>query len=193
MNYLAHVFLAHPTDASRIGNLLGDFVRGTPDSLCGPYPDAVVDGIVMHRALDRFTDTHPAFLEARALLAPERRRFAGIIVDIFFDHFLTQHWSTFSDQALPNFVSNFHDALERHPDWLSDDLRRIQPRMRKESWLESYGTIPGIDLTLRRVSTRSPRLTPIADGVRDLTDHYHSLDRAFHAFFPDAQTHAATL
>ena len=84
MNYLAHLLLAGPTDASRVGNLLGDFVRGTPESLRGSYPDEVIAGIVMHRELDRFTDDHPAFQEARELLDPEHRRFAGIIIDIFF-------------------------------------------------------------------------------------------------------------
>lgn len=193
MNYLAHLYLAGPSDASRIGNLLGDFVRGTPDSLRNLYPDEIIDGIIMHRALDQFTDNHPSFLEARKLLAPERRRFAGVIVDIFFDHFLTQHWSTFSDQGLPDFVTEIYDTLERHPEWLSDDLRRILPRMRKESWLEAYGSISGIELTLQRVSSRSNRFGPLADAGADLVSHYHSLDRAFHDFFPDARDYAAGL
>lgn len=192
MNYLAHIFLARPTDASRIGNLLGDFVRGTPDTLREQYPEEVVAGIVMHRALDRFTDDHPAFHEARALLPTELRRFAGIIVDIFFDHFLTQHWSTFSDHDLGGFVSEFYDAMERHPDWLSEDLKRALPRMRTENWLQSYGTISGIELTLQRVASRSPRLTPIATATQSLTDHYQSFDHAFHRFFPDVQKYAAT-
>ena len=88
MNYLAHLLLADDTDASRIGNLLGDFATGTIESLAERYPPEILRGIKMHRAVDRFTDSHEVFKHARNLLAPGRRRFAGIIIDIIFDHYL---------------------------------------------------------------------------------------------------------
>ncbi len=76
MNYLAHLLLAADADASRAGNLLGDFTRGSIDELAKIYPAEVIRGIRMHRAVDRFTDSHPIFKECRILLSPERRRFA---------------------------------------------------------------------------------------------------------------------
>lgn len=193
VNYLAHLYLAGPTDASRIGNLLGDFVKGTPESLVGQYPAEVIDGIMMHRHLDRFTDEHEAFLKARSLLARERRRFAGIVVDIFFDHFLTQHWEKFSEQPLPEFIEEMYTTLERHPEWLSPELARVMPRIREENWLHSYGTIEGLALTLERISHRSPRTAPIRESTDDLVANYQSFDRAFHEFFRAARGYAATL
>jgi len=69
MNYLAHLMLADDSDASRIGNLLGDFTKGTLASLAEVYPDEIIRGIKMHRAVDRFTDSHEVFKNSRALIA----------------------------------------------------------------------------------------------------------------------------
>ena len=193
MNYLAHLLLAGPDDASRVGNLMGDFVKGRPESLREDYPAAVVDGIMMHRQLDRFTDDHPSFRTARQWLAPERRRFAGIVIDIFFDHFLTAHWASFSTQPLPRFLEEIYATLERHRDWLSDELAGVLPRMRQENWLMSYGTIDGLALTFDRISERRPRLAAIRGSTDDLVAHYHSFDRTFHEFFGAAREHAAGL
>ena len=193
MNYLAHLYLAGPTDASRIGNLLGDFVKGTPTSLEEDYPVEVIAGIVMHRKLDRFTDRHEQFLRARNLLAPERRRFAGIVVDIFFDHFLFRHWHEYSGQPLPLFIEAVHASLQRHPDWLSPKLASVAPRLRSENWLHNYGSPEGISRTLERIAQRSSRMAPIKDSIEDLLGKYNTFEETFLRFFPDARSFAATL
>jgi acyl carrier protein phosphodiesterase len=194
INFLAHLILAAPTDASRVGNLLGDFVRGTPESLRGTFPDEVLHGIMMHRHLDRFTDDHPAFKSARPLLAPERRRFAGIIVDVVFDYFLTAHWSHFFPAIdLAEFIDDCYSTLERNPDWLTEDLRAVLPRMREENWLHSYGTLEGLTLTFQRISRRSRRTGAIAEAHLDFITHKQSFEQAFHAFFPDVQKESARL
>lgn len=176
-----------------MGNLLGDFVRGTPESLRGQWPDEVIEGILMHRHLDRFTDDHAAFKEARDLLAPERRRFAGIIVDVIFDHFLAHLWERYGDRPLPHFVEEMYSVLERREDWLDPDLRRILPRMRSENWLESYRTLGGIEKTFRRISQRSPRTGAIAEAAGDLTAQYQSFARCFEEFFPEAEAESERL
>lgn len=193
MNFLAHLYLAGPADASRIGNLLGDFARGTPDSLRDRFPAEVIDGIVMHRKLDRFTDDHPAFHDARALLDPSRRRFAGVVVDIIFDHFLSVHWSEYSDQALQDFLQSIYDGFDRHPGWLGDELAPLVPRIKQENWLMSYTTLDGLALTFARMAERSPRLAPITGARDDLAAHYQSFDDAFHRFFPDVREYAKEL
>ncbi len=97
MNYFAHLTLARPTVPSKVGNLLGDFMRGVrePD-----LPEAVRLGLHNHRLVDRFTDHHPLVIESRALFSPQRRRFAGVALDVLFDHFLIRHWSRFHDTPL---------------------------------------------------------------------------------------------
>jgi len=193
LNFLAHLLLAGPDDASRIGNLLGDFARGTPESLVPRYPPEVVAGIVMHRKLDRFTDDHPAFHEARGLLASGRRRFAGIIVDVIFDHFLSIRWGEFSDLPLNQFVSDIYASFDRHPTWLGDELPSLLPRIKEDNWLLRYGSIAGIELTFQLLSRRSPRLGPIAGAGEDFNNSYRSFDLAFQQFFPDAQQYAAKM
>lgn len=193
MNFLAHLLLAGPDPASRIGNLLGDFVKGTPESLTNQYPPDVLAGIVMHRKLDRFTDQHPQFLRARELLVPERRRFAGIVVDVLFDHFLSTSWDDFCHQPLAEFVEETFLLLESHRDWLSNDFLAILPRMRRENWLMCYGTIEGLELTFERISQRSPRLEPIRDSASDLSAAFEEFREAFTGFFPDAQEEARRL
>lgn len=193
MNYLAHLHLAGPTEASRIGNLLGDFVKGTPASLADRYPADVLSGIVMHRKIDRFTDAHEQFRRARQLLAPERRRFAGIVVDIFFDHFLTRHWSLYSGEPLEQFIERAYTSIERHPEWLSPELAAVVPRMRGQDWLHSYKSLEGVGYTLYRVARRSPRTATIRQSTDDLTENYHVFEDCFLNFYPDALAYAATL
>lgn len=184
MNFLAHLHLAEPGAASRVGNLLGDFVHGTPASLAPHFPTEVIRGIRQHRAIDRFTDSHPVFLAAKKLLDPSRRRFAGISIDVFFDHFLTNHWQTFSTENLPSFIAESYEMLESHPQWLTPELREILPLMKHENWLHTNGTIAGVELTLNRISHRRPFLAPLREAHQDLIANYQSFDRAFHDFYP---------
>ena len=184
MNYLAHLMLADDSDASRIGNLLGDFTKGTLASLAEVYPDEIIRGIKMHRAVDRFTDSHEVFKNSRALIAPERRRFSGIIIDIIFDHYLSVHWNDYHHQPLEQFVDDFYRALDEHPEWRAGRLARAFPMMRHENWLVTYATIEGVELTLERVSRRGKRTTPIAGGIIDLRDNYAEFEASFQAFMP---------
>ena len=104
MNFLAHLYLAEPTPACRVGNVLGDFVRGRINALTAELPAPLVAGILRHRTLDRFTDAHPVAREARSLVAPERGRFAGVVVDIAYDHVLARQWNDWAGEPLPSFL-----------------------------------------------------------------------------------------
>lgn len=189
MNFLAHFHLARPTDPSRVGALLADFVRGTQNSLLERYPADLVEGIMLHRTIDSFTDRHPVFLECKAYLAPERRRFAGIIIDVFFDHFLTQQWQEFSTQPLPAFISETYGILDRNHQWLTPDLQSNLPRMKSENWLDSYGTLEGLALTFRRISRRRDFLAPLVGSEEDLISNYSSFEQGFRSFYPELIEH----
>ncbi len=185
MNYLAHLLLADDSDASRIGNLLGDFTRGAITDLEHQFPAEVIRGIRMHRAVDRFTDSHEVFRSARELLAPERRRFAGIVVDIIYDHFLCIHWQDYCEVPLEEFIRSVYRALDENPEWHAGRLKKAFPMMRDEDWLARYATIDGIENTLQRVSRRSPRVGAIADGIDDLRENYDAFELLFLDFMPD--------
>ena len=185
MNYLAHLLLADNTDASRVGNLLGDFTRGSLEDLAKQYPAELVRGIHMHRAVDSFTDSHVVFKESKLLLAPERRRFAGIIIDILFDHYLCKYWSDYSSIPLDEFCQQVYQVFEKHPEWQAGKLREAFPHMKSENWLMTYRTIEGIELTLQRVSRRTPRVGGIAAGIDDFKNHYSEFEEKFHIYMPE--------
>ena len=193
MNFLAHLALAGPEDASRIGNILGDFEKGTPESIQQRLPAEVVAGIVMHRRIDRFTDDHPVFRETRTLLAPERARFAGIIIDIFFDHFLNEHWGSFHPGTVSDFIEEMYHLFERRPEWLGTQFGPLVPLLRRENWLAAYGNFEGLEITLCRVASRSPKLDPIRSGVADLRKHYREFEDQFLAFYPEVRQEACRL
>jgi len=123
MNCLAHLALGGKEPAGRVGNLLGDFVKGTEESLRKDYPDAVVDGMMVHREIDKFTDSHPDFHKAKSLLPAELQRYAGIIIDIYFDHFLAKNWSKFSSMPLESYADESIKMLEDHIDILPERLK----------------------------------------------------------------------
>ena len=191
MNFLAHLALAGTDDASRIGNILGDFEKGTPASIRERLPDKIVDGIIMHRRIDRFTDEHPAFKQTRQLLAPERQRFAGIVIDIFFDHLLNKHWSTYHPGTASDFIEEIYQLFERRPEWLGAHFGPLVPRLRAENWLAAYGSFEGLEITLTRVASRSPKLTPICAGVEDLEKNYAVFEKNFAIFYPEVRKYAA--
>ncbi|WP_193214105.1 ACP phosphodiesterase [Luteolibacter marinus] len=185
MNYLAHLHLAENSAASRVGNLLGDFVPGRPESLRDRFPAAVLDGIVRHRAIDRFTDVHPITLRLKECIAPPRRRFAGVITDILFDHFLTRQWDDFSDQPFAGFIDACNAALREHRAILPAELADTLEQRITDRWLEHYGSDEGLDDVFHRVARRRPAFAPVADAVQDLQQHRDRFEAGFHEFYPE--------
>ncbi|MCW1886655.1 ACP phosphodiesterase [Luteolibacter flavescens] len=188
LNYLAHLLLAENDPLSRIGNLLGDFVPGRPESLTEKFPLKVVQGIVRHRAIDRFSDEHPATTELKSLVAPERRRFAGVIVDLVHDHFLTRHWDEHGPQPLRDFIDRCNGELLAHRDVLPPDLADTLDERIADDWLGHQGTDDGLDGVFHRVSLRHPGFRPIRGAIDDLRRHRAAFEAGFRAFFPLLRT-----
>ena len=186
MNYLAHLYLAEDSEESMLGNLLGDFVKG---HLENQYSPEIIKGIRTHRKVDAYTDQHPKFLECKDLLHPERRRFAGIVVDLSFDHFLAKHWSQYSNIELGEFTNRVYDILLKHEKNLPAKLRQRMPYMIGDDWLGSYKNIDSIGLALnaisRRLGNRFERARIIKSGIDDIKSNYEELEQKFGEFFPD--------
>lgn len=182
MNYLAHVFIADNSADSILGNLLGDFVKG---SLHNQYNETITKGIRLHRKVDVFSDSHPIPLQSRNRFSRKRRRFAGIIVDICYDHFLSRHWELFSDENRESFISGIYAILNTNHDTLPERLQRIIPRMIEHDWLGSYYHISGIEAALNGISDRFKRPNPLIGSVEEVEEHYRNLELDFLRFFPD--------
>ena len=182
MNFLAHLFLAGAQPLEQLGNLAGDFVKGR--SLDLYHPD-IQKGIQRHRAIDSHTDKHPRVLAAKQRFSVRRRRVAGILLDLSFDHFLSRHWERFHALPLRRFVQDVHVALETHETLLPPRLRGLAPKIVAQQWLLSYGDIDALGRTIDRVATRLSRPQLLAGGIDEVKQHYDDLERDFLGFFPE--------
>ncbi len=185
MNYLAHLYLAEDSDESLLGNLLGDFVKGR---LGEQYSPEIIKGIKTHRKVDLYTDSHLNFLACKKLLRPDRRRFAGIIVDMSFDHFLAKNWSDYSELELHDFTNRVYGVLLNREQTLPQKLRDRLPYMVQDDWLGSYKNIDTIGLALNAISKRLSRFEKaktIKDGLGDIKANYEEFEENFIEFFPD--------
>ncbi len=186
MNYLAHLYLAEDTDESRLGNLLGDFVKGPIDNR---YSPGITKGIRTHRKVDVFTDSHRKFIDSKKLISLERRRFAGVIIDLSFDHFLAKNWAAYSDAELNSFTRSIYEMLRRNSHLLPERLALFLPRMIDEDWLGSYVKLESIawaiDRISKRLERRFKRQNTLSGAVEEIESNYRELDRNFKDFFPE--------
>jgi acyl carrier protein phosphodiesterase len=190
MNYLAHALLSSHSPAAIVGGLLGDFVKG---SVPAYYDAEIRAAILMHRAIDRYTDAHELHRASRALVSPERRRFAGILVDVFYDHFLVRHWTRFSAQPLSEFTQSIYAALQSRHGSLPERLQSILPHMAGDDWLGSYGDLDAVHAALHGIArrfSRFPRAAVLLDGIEELENNYTALEQQFLEFFPQVERFA---
>lgn len=182
MNFLAHAYLAGSSDHAILGSLMGDFVKGP---LGGRYGPEITHALALHRRIDAYTDAHHLVRESRHRVSSARRRFAGILVDLFYDHFLARHWNEYTDVPLRRFTARIYSVLREHQALLPERLRNIAPGMAAADWLASYRHIEAISLALDRMGGRLKRGNALLGSAEELLVHYEAFEADFHAFFPD--------
>jgi acyl carrier protein phosphodiesterase len=184
MNYLAHAWLARQSDEAILGALLGDFVFG--QAALADWPDAVRREIVVHRRVDRYTDAHPEVVGARALFPDGMRRYAGIVLDVHFDHLLARDWPRWDDGSLEAFVARTYRVLRERRDALPPRLRAMAPRMEAHDWLGSYRRRDSVDHAVRGIATRLSRHGQrLVDCLPLMRANEAAIDAAFERFFPE--------
>ncbi len=182
MNYLAHLFLAQPTTASRVGNLLGDFAKGVDPAA---LPEPVRLGLENHRFVDRFTDHHPDVVELKALFSPQRRRFAGIMLDMVFDHLLIKHWDRFSSDVFSQALAGYYADLHQGQDLMPPAMQRTTTRIVSQDWFHSYAELEGVGFALDRIAQRIRFQNPFQGSVTELQLHFPTIEAGFLRFFPE--------
>jgi acyl carrier protein phosphodiesterase len=184
MNYLAHVSLAEDSDEARLGALLGDFSKGLEPAR---LTETMVFALHEHRAIDRWFDALPEIRAEREHYPPHLRRFAGILTDVFFDHFLVKRWQDLMTVPMDSITSSLYRALEAYPEALPPRLREVAPSMAKNDWLGSYGDPRNIERALTGIASRFRRPTPLLEGLVALQDREEELDALVTATFPKVQ------
>ena len=180
MNFLAHIFLSSDNELLTIGNFAGDAVKGKDFT---HFPAAMQAGIQLHREIDTFTDAHPVVRQSTKRLHENYSHYSGIIVDIFYDHFLAKNWERYSDIPLSVFIDNFYRCLNKHFDLLPEPIKVLTPFMIKENWLLSYTTIEGIQKVLNGMNRRTKGLSKMNNATTELQDHYQAFEDDFTLFF----------
>ena len=183
MNHLAHALLAGDDEALRLGGLLGDFVHGRPDPAIWPAP--VIRGIRLHRAIDSYTDAHPEVLAAKASLPPPYRRYAGILLDMWFDHCLACDFPRWSGQPLAEYSFALRELLRRHDALLTPALRRFRAYMEANDLPAGYADRAVLGRALAGIGQRLSRANPLDSALPVLVAREGELQRRFEVFFPE--------
>ena len=164
---------------------MGDFVKGRipPD-----YPDKIALGLHLHRRIDSLAQNSPHTRRSRQRLDPKFGHGRGIIVDIFYDHFLAANWHDYSTSHLANYAADIYALLQASHQQLPHGLQRVAPRMIEYNWLVSYQHREVVGKALHRIAQRLSRPLPLAEGVDDLDTHEVSLMQDFTSFMNEAKT-----
>lgn len=181
MNYLAHIYLSGTNEEILVGNFIGDYVKGFE---LGKYTELVRKGIMLHRHIDSFTDTNMVVKRSKARILEKYHKYSGIIIDIFYDHFLVAGWPAYSAVPLDEFVMNVHSILNRYLDMLPEGVRLFLPSFIKNNWIQKYSTIEGIEDVLHRMSARTTLPEETDFAIRILREEYEKFDSEFSTFFP---------
>jgi acyl carrier protein phosphodiesterase len=181
MNYLAHFFLASRQGNARLGGFLADFVRGDDKQR---YSKEIQFEIHIHKLIDAYTDSHPVVLGAKKLVEEKKRRYMGIVLDVFYDHKLAQNWDTYSNVSLSEFTQQTYQLLQENHTLLPKTVREFVPFLIQEDWLATYKELPGFAKTIRRLSRRLSKGDMLVNCISDVEEHYPAFSAGFDEFFP---------
>jgi acyl carrier protein phosphodiesterase len=194
MNHLAHCLLADIAGRSIAGSMAGDFLRGPLPMSAGMESErgqnemspAFLEGIRFHRLVDSFTDDHPVVAKSKARLRAPYRRYAGILVDVFYDHCLARRWSKFARVSLELFTGRVVREIETHWSEFPERARPFLQFLLRTNLLVSYREREGIARALEGMSRRMRHENPLASAIHELDAHAAPLEADFFEFFPDA-------
>lgn len=183
MNFLFHLYLSGDDPQLLTGNLMGDFVKG---SIGEGYPPRLRNGIVLHRRIDSFAQNHPLFRRSRQRIDPRFGHWRGVLVDMFYDHFLADEWQRWSPEPFHTYLALARGMVEANRAHLPENMAAILPLL-FENLLPSYRTLEGVGRALQRMSTRVRRSNPLAEGGSELEKNRVGLRGDFREFLPQVQ------
>ena len=182
MNYLAHIYLSGSNEEILIGNFIGDFVKGSDFN---NYPSSIRQGILVHRHIDSFTDSHPTVRQSMSYFANRYHKYAGIITDILYDHYLTRHWDTYSSVPLDIFKSKLFDTLRKFTPIVPERVQRFIPSFITYDWIKNYMEIDGIIKVYDGMSKRTSLPNESVFALEVIEKNYELLETEFLTFFPE--------
>ena len=185
MNFLAHIYLSFDDEEITLGNFIADHIRGNKYK---HLPEKIQKGIILHREIDTYTDTHPIPRKSSKRLHKNYSHYSRVIVDIYYDHFLAKNWSAYSTVPLDIYVEHFYDLLEKNYEILPMATKRMMPYMIADNWLLNYANLAGIDRVLNGMNRRTQNKSKMNFAIMDLEEHYSEFENEFTTFFEELIT-----
>jgi acyl carrier protein phosphodiesterase len=184
MNFLAHIHLSGTNEQIKIGNFMADGIRGKQFL---NFPVEIQKGILLHRAIDTFTDAHPLFRKSTKKLHSRYHHYAGVIVDLYYDHFLAKKWSEYNDEKLEDYVARFYQTLVAHSEILTAKTQHLLPYMIEQNWLVSYQSISGLEHILKQMDNRTKNQSKMQYASEELIVNYDAFEEEFSLFYEELQ------
>jgi acyl carrier protein phosphodiesterase len=181
MNFLAHTYLSGCNDEIIVGNFMGDYIKGRNYV---HLPEMVRKGILIHRDIDTYTDAHAITRRSRLRLVERYHKYAGVIVDIFYDHFLAASWSEYCGISLKEYVDRTYDLLKRNYKTLPQGIKVWFPTFLENNWMMAYQTVDGIELVLDRMSANTSLPDHTGFVIERMREQYDEFRNDFREFFP---------
>ena len=187
MNYLGHAYLSFGEPEIIVGNMISDFVKGKTRF---GYTVNIQKGIMLHRDIDQYTDTHPVIKKAKELFRSDYRLYSGAVVDVILDHFLAKDDAAFGKEGLMTFTKQVYDTLDGYKEHLPTRFQAIFPYMKRDNWLYHYSSLDGISRSLNGLVQRAVYLEDYKPAVTILKAHYRFLESCYKDFIPDVKDFA---
>jgi acyl carrier protein phosphodiesterase len=189
MNFLGHFYLSHHDSDLLVGNFIADFVKGKKYL---DYPPGIAAGIMMHRKIDYFTDHHKLVSEGRKRLFSKYRHYSGVIIDMYYDHFLSNLWSDYSEHSLSSFSARIYKTIEVNFDVLPERAQFLFPYMKNGNWLMRYASTEGIGQSLTGMSKRIKHDSKLDESIHELHEYYDMYKEEFQQFIIEIKDHFNT-
>ena len=185
MNFLAHIYLSGNNDQLIIGNFIADFIRGNKYK---HLPQEIQNGILLHRQIDSFTDANKIVRKSKRRLHERYGHYDGIIIDIFYDHFLAKHWDNYANISLAETESKFIKLMNDNLNLLPEKVKKILPYIESQHWLVNYANFTGIENALIGMNKRTKLKSKMDLAIEDLKLNYTDFEQDFTSFFKELHT-----
>ena len=182
MNFLAHIYLSGENEDIQFGNFIGDFVKGKNYK---KYNDDIIKGILLHREIDSYTDSHPVVRNSIKRMRTAYGKYAGVSIDILYDHFLAKYWIDYSSVKLEEFVINFHHTVSERLGKLPDKARRFTSPFIKNKRLICYADLNCFEDVLQKMAIYTSMPDKVKDAMQIINQNYNLFYGEFETFFPE--------
>lgn len=188
MNFLAHAVLSFNNPGILLGNMISDFVKGKRQY---DYPPIVQKGIILHRAIDDFTDAHPSTKEIKKMFRPYYGLYAAVFADIVYDYFLANDLTIFSSaEELQQFAGKVYHQVEQKLPELPLHFQYIFPYMKSQNWLYNYRTDNGIRQSFSGIVRRAKYMDNPDPAYNVFEKNKNGIEEQYLVFFPMLKKHA---